>query len=95
MEAGAWASVKIMLCLANVSMFGVFRVLAMALVFGINRTPKYALVSPIPMSSAMKIMTFGFLGCAETVPSQSVKRRNPCRKRSANAVKVLVLGVMD
>ena len=36
MEAGAWASVKIMLCFANFSTFGVFRVLAIALVFGIK-----------------------------------------------------------
>jgi hypothetical protein len=40
MEAGAWASVKIMPCLANLSMFGVFKVLAMGLAEGMSLTPR-------------------------------------------------------
>tara|TARA_E500000331_G_C16973769_1_gene590436 strand:- start:356 stop:565 length:210 start_codon:yes stop_codon:yes gene_type:complete len=61
MEAGAWASVKIIPWLANLSRFGVLSVLSMGFVPWIKVIPLYALVSPIPMSSAINRTIFGLI----------------------------------
>ena len=51
---------KIIPSLASFSIFGVSTVLEIVFVPSINLTSWYALVSPIPMSSAMKMIMFGF-----------------------------------
>ena len=48
----------------------------------------------MPMSSAMKIRAFGFLGWAVTVPSHSIEQKTTLRKRRGNLVKIVMLGVI-
>ena len=51
---------KIIPSLASLSILGVLTVLEIGFVPFINLMSRYALVSPIPMSSAMKMIMFGF-----------------------------------
>ena len=78
-DAGAWASVKIIPCFANFSIWGVLTVLERGFVPSIKLISSYALVSPIPMSSAMKMIMFGF--CAPIIPirfNRKLNRKNIC-----------------
>jgi hypothetical protein len=60
-DAGAWASVKIIPCLANFSMLGVLRVFPTGLDPLMRLILRYASVSPMPMSSAIKSMMLGLV----------------------------------
>ena len=78
-DAGEWASVKIIPSLANFSICGVLTVLEIGFVPSIKLISRYALVSPIPMSSAMKMIMFGF--CAPIIPirfNRKLNRKNIC-----------------
>jgi hypothetical protein len=74
MDAGAWASVKTIPCLANLSKYGVLRVFSIGLYPLIKLVPRYALVSPKPISSAIKITMFGiFFGSEKSSKDKRFK----------------------
>ena len=73
-DAGAWASVKIIPRFENFSIFGVFRVFEMGAAFLSNEKPRYALVSPIPMSSAIKNKMFGLGDSAKMAKLETKKK---------------------
>jgi hypothetical protein len=78
-DAGAWASVKITACLANLSRLGVKSVFSIGLDPLVRLIFKYTLVSPKPMSSAMKNKILGLF--FEPALIKGAKKLKPAIRR--------------
>lgn len=79
MDAGAWASVKSIPCFANLSRFGVLRVLPIGLEPLMGLILRYALVSPMPISSAIKKTILGLI--IESAKSIEIQKLKPAFRK--------------